>query len=185
MQQVNENLVVISPGEQAPGDCLKIYLSGSLDMSGKGTPWQQKFINGLSKLTVQHPDSPDIPDFSMFKFAVINPLGPANGEPTLDNPEYVQKIQWCLQNQQEADVIFCNFLKKSTMMSAVQDFLVWSQSGKVVVRIPEESTFYPIVSTLSGTFGVPIIGGSGSVIDVMNTIFGSIPKFQELKQYGI
>ena len=188
MQQINENLIMLSPGDQLQGvatDCLKIYLSGSLDVSGVGIPWQQKFINGLSKMTVPHPDSPNIPDYSNFKFAVINPLGPANGEPSMDNPEFVQKAQWCLQCQGEADVIFCNFLKKSSLLSAIQDFLVWSQSGKVVVRIPQESLFFPTVSIISGRFGIPIVGDAGSVINVMDTIFNGIPKFQELKQYGL
>lgn len=185
MQQINENLIVLSPGDQPQNDCLKIYLSGSLDVSGAGIPWQQKFINGLSKMTIPHPENSSIPDYSTFKFAVINPLGPSNGEPTLDNPEYVQKTQWALQCQSEADVIFCNLLRKSTLISSIQDFLVWSQSGKLIVRCPSENVFYPQVSLLSQTFGIPLVGDSGSVIQVMETIFNGIPKFAELKQYGL
>ena len=188
MQQINENLIVLSPGDQLQGvadDCLKIYLSGSLDMSGNGIPWQQKFINGLSKMTVPHPEDPSIPDYSMFKFAVINPLGPANGEPTLDNPEYVQKTQWALQCQGMVDVIFCNLLKKSKLPSAINDFLIWAQSGKVVVRAPQESVFFPMISLLSQTFQIPLVSDSGSVIQVMDTMFKSNPKFQELSQYGL
>lgn len=188
MQQINENLIVLSPGDplqEVASDCLKIYLSGSLDVSGSGIPWQQKFINGLSKMTVPHPENPEIPDYSMFKFAVINPLSPSNGEPTLDNPEYVQKAQWSLQCIGESDVMFCNFLRRSKLPSAINDFLVWSQSGKVVVRIPGDSVFFPTVKILSDTFGIPMVGESGSVLQVMDAIFSGIPKFAELKQYGL
>lgn len=188
MQQINENLIVLSPGDQLQGiadDCLKIYLSGSLDVSGIGIPWQQKFINGLTKMTTPHPEDQSVPDYSTFKFAVINPLGPSNGEPTLNNPEYVQKTKWALQCQGMADVIFCNVLKKSKLPSAINDFLIWSQSGKVVARVPQESVFFPMVSLLSQAFGIPLVGDSGSVIQVMDAIFNGIPKFQELKQYGL
>lgn len=188
MQQINENLIILSPGESygdIGNDCLKIYLSGSLDMSGNGIPWQQKFINGLSKMTVPHPENPELPDYSMFKFAVVNPLGPANGEPTLDNPEYVQKFQWSLQCIGESDVIFCNFLRKSKLPSAINDLLIWAQSGKVVARVPTDSVFYPTIKLLSGAFGIPLVGDSGSVIQAMEAIFNGIPKFAELKQFGI
>lgn len=187
MQPINENLVMLSPGDSFQGldDCLKIYLSGSLDMSGNGVPWQQKFINGLSKMTAPGPKEPGCPDYSTFKFAVVNPLGPSNGEPILDNPEYVQKMQWSLQCQGEADVIFCNFLKKSKLPSAINDFLVWSQSGKVVVRVPGESVFFPTVKILSEAFHIPVVGDSSSIIKVMEAIFQGIPKFQELTQYGL
>ena len=53
MQQINEHLLVLSPGDPydpSYENYLRIYLSGSLDFSGK-LPWQQKFINGLTKLT--------------------------------------------------------------------------------------------------------------------------------------
>ena len=63
MQQINENLLVLSPGDpydESYENYLKIYLSGSLDLGGKGISWQEKFINGLSKLTTPHPDSPEI-----------------------------------------------------------------------------------------------------------------------------
>ena len=83
----------------------------------------------------------------------------------------------------QADVLFCNFLKKSTMLSAIQGYLLWAQSGKVVCRCPIESTFYSQIKVISDTFGVPMVGDTGSVIKVMDTIFQSIPKFNELLNY--
>ena len=187
MQQINENLLVLSPGDQyqeAYENYLKIYLSGSLDFSGK-LPWQQKFINGLTKLTTPHPESPEIPDYGKFNFLVFNPLTPPQGEPVMSNPAYTQKVQWELGMQQQADVIFCNFLKKSTMLSAIFGFLLWAQSGKVVSRCPLESVFYPQVKLVSDNYGIPMVGDTGSVIKVMETIFQSIPKFNELLNYEV
>ena len=187
MIQVNQNLIVLQPGDQyqeSYENYLKIYLSGSLDL-GSELPWQQKFINGLEKLTTKHPESPDIPDYSNFKFLVINPLAPSNGEMSVDNPEFVQKFQWEFGMQQQSDVIFCNFLKKSTLVSAVSGFLLWAQSGKVVCRCPMESMFYPQVKMVSGSCNVPLVGDTGSVIKVMETIFQSIPKFNELTKYNL
>lgn len=188
MQQINENLLVLSPGDQYQEtyeDYLKIYLSGSLDLSGKGLSWQEKFINGLSKLTTPHPDAPGIPDYSQYKFLVFNPLMPVNGEASVDNPEYLQKTQWELGMQQQADAIFCNFLKRSTALSAIQGFLLWAQSGKVIVRCPLESTFYSQVKMISDTFQVPMVGDTGSVIKVMESMFTCIPKFNELLNYNL
>lgn len=186
MQPINDNLIVIEPGDPLQGidDCLKIYLSGSMDVSGN-MPWQQKFINALAKMTVPHPENPEVPDYSMFKFAIINPTCPVNGEPTLDNPEFVQKTQWMIQCQGEADVIFCNLLRKSTNISAILDYFVWAQSGKLVARIPGDNIFYPRAKMISEAFGVPLLGDSGSVIQVFEAIFGSIPKFAELQQFGL
>lgn len=188
MQQLNENLLILQPGDifqETYNDALKIYLSGSLSLDNNKLPWQQKFINGLAKMTVPHPEDQTIPDYSMFKFLIFNPLIPSNGEPTIDNPEYVQKIQWEIQGQTTADVIFCNFLKRSTKLSAIQDFLLWAQSGKVVTRIPIESVFYPTINVLSKSFNIPCVGDTGSVIEVMQTIFTQIPKFNELAQFGL
>lgn len=188
MNQINENILVLSPGDQYDEtyeNYLKIYLSGSLDISGKGISWQEKFINGLAKLTTPHPESPEIPDYSAYKFLIINPLMPVSGEPTINNPQFLEKARWELGMMGQADVIFCNFLKKSTMLSAIQGYLLWAQSGKVVCRCPIESTFYSQIKVISDTFGVPMVGDTGSVIKVMDTIFQSIPKFNELLNYNI
>lgn len=185
---VNENLLVMQPGDQIGPeigeDYLKIYLSGSLDVGGSGIPWQQKFINGLAAMT--GPEQKEgVPDYRAFKFLVINPLGPANGEPKVDNPEYVQKMQWEQGMMQQCDAIFCNFLKKSVKISAISGLLLWAQSGKVVCRCPMESVFYGQVKILSDIYGYPMVGDTGSVIKVMETMFQSIPKFVELQNFNL
>lgn len=188
MQQINGNVVMISPGDaydERFEDYLKIYLSGSLDLGGKSTPWQQKFINGLSKLTVKHPNKPELPDYTGFKFLVFNPLVPVNGEPSVDNPEFVQKLNWELEMMERSDVIFCNFLKKSVLISAISGYLLNAQTGKVICRCPIECNFYPQVKVLSDKYGIPLLGNSGSLIDAMKTMFEFIPKFKELANFSL
>jgi hypothetical protein len=188
MNQINNNIMVLSPGDpfnETYNDFLKIYLSGSLDISGNGISWQEKFVNGLTKLTTPHPESPEIPDYSAYKFLIMNPLCPVSGEPSIENPQFVEKAQWELGMMEQADVIFCNFLKRSTMLSAIQGYLLWAQSGKVVCRCPIESMFYSQIKVISEAFKIPMVGDTGSVIKVMETIFQSIPKFNELINYNI
>ena len=53
MQQISQNLYVLGPTDQWDGTldgCIKIYLSGSIDLA-KDPGWQERFINGLTKMT--------------------------------------------------------------------------------------------------------------------------------------
>ena len=187
MIQVNENLTVLQPGDQYQeiyANYLKIYLSGSMDVGGGDKlPWQQKFINGLEKMTAAN--TPGVPDYSRFKFLLFNPLSPANGEPSLDNPEFLQKMEWEQGMMQQADVIFCNLLKKGVSALSIEPFLLWAQSGKVVCRCPVESMFYPRVKVLSDTYQIPLLGNADSLIQVMDMMFQRIPKFNELLNYNL
>ena len=91
MQQINENLVVITAGEpweEAMNDYLKIYLGGSIDL-GEKFNWHGKFIQGMTKLT--DPISGD-PRYNDKKFLIMSPRVPVmNPSPTLDNVEFVNK----------------------------------------------------------------------------------------------
>ena len=54
MLQVNERILVLNPGDQLPtltNDSIKLYLGGTMDFSSSNNDWQQKFIEGLTKLT--------------------------------------------------------------------------------------------------------------------------------------
>lgn len=180
MQQLAENLVILQPGDPYQDlyeNYLKIYLSGSLGVSE--IPWQQKFINGLQTFSGRGEK------YGSQKFLVINPLAPVNGEPNLGNPEFVQKTQWELQMMSSADVIFCNFLKKSTSPGALYGYLLWAQSGKVICRCPEESMFFSQVKLVSDCFGVPLLGNTDSVIQVLDTMFKTNQKFSGSLNYGL
>ena len=45
--------------------------------------------------------------------------------------------------------------------------------------------FYSQVKMISDTYQIPLLGDTGSVIKVMDTIFQVIPKFNELLNYDL
>ena len=187
MQKINENLLVLSPGdpmEEIYNDMIKIYLTGTLDLNQNKIPWQQKFINALSRVTTSEP-SEDMPDLRNLKFLVINPLSPTEGPMTLDNPGFTQKMQWELQNIEMADVIFCNYLKKGKAWSSLGNLLLNAKSGKVVARCPMDSEFYGYIKILGQTYGFPVVGDTASAMVIIKEMFTSIPKLADLINNGI
>ena len=186
MQQINENLVVLQPGdpiEEAYGDMIKIYLSGTLDLNTNKIPWQQKFINALAKITTSEP-SEGMPDLREIKFLVINTLSSTEGPATLDNPGFTQKLQWELQSSEMADVIFCNFLKKGKAWNSLGDLLLNAKSENLIVRCPIDSEFYSYIKILGQTFGFPVVGDSASAMVIIKAMFESIPKLKDLINNG-
>lgn len=190
MQQINPNLIVISPGdplEEIYGDFIKIYLSGTLSLDSSKICWQQKFINGLNKLMTdtKTPLPEGLPDVRQMKFLIMNPLMPTNGGPTLDNPEFVQKTQWELNCYDASDVIFCNYLKKSNLFQSLQGFFLNSLTGKVIVRCPIDSPFYGTVKLIGQARNIPVLGDSASLIVVLRQMFEYVPKLQELANFNM
>lgn len=187
MQQINNNLIVLNPGDQWDdiyAGYLKIYLSGSSDLSGAlKTDWQTKFINAMTRLT-----DPQVGDtrFNNMKFLIMNPKIPIkNPVPDLSNQEFTMKLQWELQMMSMADGIFCNFLKKSQAPSAMYGFLMNAGTQKVVTRCPQEYQGYAYINMICIQYGIPMLGDSGTVIDVLNKFFEYIPKFQEVANTGL
>lgn len=186
MQQPSKNLYVLGPNDQWDGSldgCIKIYLTGSVDLS-RDIGWQEKFINGLVKLT--DPMSGD-PRLRGKSFCVFNPRFPVqNPEPVLENPEFAQKFVWELQGMAMADLVFANFMKKSKVSGAVYGLLLNAQTpGKTIVRCPLEYSRYPMVKLLTDTYQVPLLGDSGSVRDVMEIALDRCPKFQDNTEFGL
>ena len=185
MIQINPNLVVLGVSEMLTPELqgyLKIFLSGSIAFSPKAD-WQQKFINAMTRLT--DPTNGD-PRFNDKQFVVINPKAPLqNPEMSLANQEFTQKTQWELQMYQQADAIFCNFLKKSVNPIAFNGLLYNALSQKVIVRCPAEYQFYPYINLVCLNSGIPLLGDSGTAVDVISKCFEVIPRFQEVASYGL
>lgn len=187
MQQISQNLYVYSPADQSwdgsLDGCVKIYLSGTIDL---GTPvgWQEKFINGLTKMT--DPVSGD-PRFKDKSWVVMNPkVAIGNPEPTLDNQEFCSKFRWELQFMGLADVVFCNFLKKSKSPSAMTGLLMNAGvPGKTIVRCPLEYVSYPVVKLICEHSGIPVLGDMSTVKDVLEYIAENTPKFKENTDLGL
>lgn len=185
MQQINENLVVVSPGdvwEEAMNDYLKIYLGGSVDL-GEKFNWHGKFIQGMTKLTdLQTGD----PRYNDKKFLIMSPRTVVmNPNPTLDNQEFILKKRWEYDMMKKSDVVFCNFLKKATNPGAINELLLMATSGKLVVRCPLEYFNYPTIKVISDSFGFPIFGEAATTIDIIQHMFNVIPKFAAIQNYGL
>lgn len=186
MQQISQNLYVLGPTDQWDGTldgCIKIYLSGSIDLA-KDPGWQERFINGLAKMT--DPVNGD-ERLKAKSYCVFNPRFPIqNPSPTLDNQEFCTKVLWEAQMLGISDIVFVNFMKKSKVSSAIYGFLLSAQStGKTIVRCPLEYCRYPMVKLLTQAYQIPLLGDSGSVRDVMEIALQSCPKFQEDTEFGL
>ena len=187
MQQISENVIVLQPGdpiEEMYNDMIKIYLSGTLDLNPNKIPWQQKFINAISKIASLEPEE-GMPDIRNIKFLIINPLFPTNGPMSLDNPEFSQKLQWELQNLDIADVIFCNFLKKGKSWNSLSGLLLNAKSEKLMVRCPIDSEFFGYIKILGQTYGFPVVGDSASAKVIIKGMFETNQKLRDLIETGL
>lgn len=187
MQQISQNLYVVGPQDQWDGSldgCIKIYLSGTVELGGQQLGWQEKFINGLTKIT--DPVNGD-PRFKTKSYCVFNPKMPiTNPTAALNNPEFCNKFRWECQGMAMADIVFCNFMKKSKSPSAIYGLLLNAQAaGKTIVRCPLEYQGYPVVKLLSESYQIPLLGDTGNVINVMELAYQRSPKFQENNEFGL
>lgn len=178
MNQVSDNILVLYPGEIPPPGyegAIKLLLIGSIDSRPDGKyDWGTRFINGLAENT---DPLQGILQYRGLRFIVYNsvvpPQNPAN-PPTLDNPEFVSKYEWMVQCMDDADLIFCNFLKKSQNPLPLYWFGLAAGTGKLVTRCPDQYFGYGLVSCSCKHFNSPLLPGKvGSVlviIQAMNTI---------------
>lgn len=182
MQQVSENILVLQPGDQIPQntqDSIKIYLGGTVDFGTQENDWQGKFIQGTTGLTDPYKG------LIMLKGANIIFLNPkimptSGAAPGLDNPEFVQQMQWRMQMMDQADVIFLNILKKSQSHVPVLEFGSLVNSGKLVVRVSENYPMYPQIRLYCEKYNVPLLTGKTTVKDVILTMGSFLPKFRDL-----
>ena len=186
MQKLTDNIVVLQPGdpfEEIYGDYIKIYLSGTLDLNTNKIPWQQKFINALSHVSQEAVEG--MPNLKDIKFLVINPLVPTEGPASLENGTFTQKLSWELQCQDQADIIFCNFLKKGKEISSLSGLLLNAKSEKLVVRCPMDSEFYGLIKILGQNYGFPVLADSASVMVIIKCIAETNQKLKDLLENAI
>ena len=187
MLQVNERITILNPGDQLPAitnDAVKVYLGGTMDFSGINTDWQQIWIDGLTKL------SDPIKGLLLIKnvnWIIFNPHVPPvnNLPPTLDNPEFVQTMQWRLQMQDVSDLIFLNIMNKSVSPIPILEFGSNVTSGKLVVRCGEQHQIYSQIRMYCEKYQVPLLTGKTSVKDVILAAGNYIQKFRDLQQMQI
>lgn len=183
MIQINEKIVVLNPGDQLPqvtNDSIKLYLGGTMDFGSSNNDWQQKFIEGLTKLT------DPLKGLLMYKntsWIIFNPHVPPQNPlaPTLDNPEFVSTMQWRMQMMDISDVVFINIMNKSTSPIPILEFGSLLTSGKMVVRCGEQHQIYSQIRLYCEKYNVPLLTGKTSVKDVLLAMGSYTQKFQELQ----
>ena len=191
MIQLSTNVIEYFPGE-IPGEeaagAVKIALIGSDSYDPSGTyDWQGKFAAGLVKLA-DPVGGTGLIMYKNMKFAILN-CKPANppANPALDlgNPEAVMKISGSLDFCAMADGIFLNFLKKSQSVMPIFELGYLCQSGKVVVRCPDEYAYQPLVSMICQRHGVPMYPGQmTNVLTILQGLF-TLPTLQQIQQYPL
>ena len=183
MLQVTDKVLVLNPGDQIPAmtnDSIKLYLAGTMDFGSANNDWQQKFIDGLVKLT------DPLKGLLMYKnvsWIIFNPHVPPqnNIAMNLDNPEFVSIMQWRMQMMDVADVVFVNIMNKSTSPIPVLEFGSLLSSGKLVVRCGEMHQIYSQIRLYCEKYQVPLLTGKTSVKDVLLAMGSYTQKFQELQ----
>ena len=178
MIQLSNNVIEYFPGEplgEEAAGAIKIALIGSDSYEPSGTyDWQGKFAAGLAKIA-DPVGGTGLIMYKNMKFAILN-CKPANPpqNPILDlnNPEAVTKISSSLDFCAAADGIFLNFLKKSKSMMPIFELGYLSQSGKVVVRCPDEYIYQPLVSMVCQRHGIPMFPGQlTNVLTILQGLF--------------
>ena len=184
MIQLSEKIIVLNPGDQLPqvtNDAIKLYLGGTMDFGSSENDWQTKFQEGLMKLT------DPLKGLLMIRGAswiIFNPHVPPtmNLAPTLDNPEFVNVMQWRMTMMDIADVVFLNIMNKSVSPIPVLEFGSLLTSGKLVVRCGELNQIYPQIRLYCEKYNVPLLTGKTSVKDVILCAGSYIQKFRDLQQ---
>jgi hypothetical protein len=183
MQQLNEKIIVLNPGDEVPqmtGDAIKLYLGGTMDFASSENDWQSKFCEAMVNLT------DPLKGLLMYKntnWIIFNPHVPfqSPAAPNLDNPAFVQTMQWRLSGQDMADIIFLNIMNKSQSPVPILEFGSNLRSGKLIVRCGEMHPMYSQIRMYCEKYNVPLLTGRTSVKDVLLSAGGFLQKFQDLQ----
>lgn len=194
MQNLSDNVLLLEVNDELPqnaGEYIKILLAGSIDLSGAGAEtggiakndWITKFARGIVQLT---DPMTGILLLREKPFILISTnYIPANGQPTLDNEEFVSKINWTLNMANSADGILINYLKKSQATWPLLLLGLLSGSGKCVVRCSQEYFAYGLVNIICQRNNIPLLpSATTSVYGILSTMQALIPAFQQIGNGG-
>ena len=191
MIQLSNNVTMYYPGEtldESINGTVKITLIGSDSYEPGGAyDWQGKFAEGLAKLA----DPVGGQGLLMYKnmnYTILN-CKPANPpqNPTMDinNPEMVTKVSASFDFCSIADAIFLNFLKKSTSMMPIFELGYLANSGKLVVRCPNEYAYQPLVQLVCQRHGIPLLPVNSNVKDAIWALMSICPSMQTNTQISL
>lgn len=183
MIQLSDKITVLNPGDQVPQmaeGAIKLYLGGTMDFGSADNDWQTKFCNAMVNLT------DPLKGLLMYKntnWIIFNPHVPfqSPAAPNLDNPAFVQTMQWRMSSQDMADIVFLNIMNKSQSLSPILEFGSNLQSGKLIVRCGDQHVMYSQIRLYCEKYNVPLLTGKTSVKDVLLSAGGFLQKFQDMQ----
>ncbi len=104
-------------------DNLKVFLAGSIEM-GAAEDWQAKVKQML--------DSEDI--------VLLNPRRDdwdSSWVQSIDNPQFVEQVEWELKAQEQADIIFMYFVPGTKSPISLLELGLFAKTRKMVVCCPD------------------------------------------------
>ena len=190
MEQILPNLLILGPMETPPEgteNSLKLFLAGSIDLSpNESFKWQDHFIKAMMEIVSKEPGK-GIAPFNTFNWILVNPYYiPKNPVPNIMNEEYNMYKSWELDAYGWVDGIFLNFLKRSTSPMPLLTLGYTCQSGKLVVRCPEQYYQYDLVRLITTKFGVVLMPSKVSnVLAVIQNFFSFVSGFQNITKFQL
>ena len=138
-------IIVRYPPEEI-NDCTSktIFLAGSIEM-GKAVDWQSALIGDITKQSV----SKDV--------FILNPRRPdwKNwSDLSVDNPEFVEQVEWELRGLRLANIIVMFFAENTISPISLLEFGLNAESGKLVVYCEKGYSRKGNVDIVCRTYGI-------------------------------
>lgn len=191
MDQRKNNLLVLGPMEYPPEgteNSFKIFLGGSIDISGNQQyDWISKFISSCERIFDNEQEGVGIAPYNQFNYILFNPYYvPQNPAPNIMNQEYTAYKSWEMDAMDMSTGIFINFLKRSTSALPLFTFGYACQSGRLIVRCPDEYFQSALIRLCCNKMGIPFLPGKVSgILNVIQSFFSFIEGFQQANKYAL
>jgi hypothetical protein len=132
------------------GERMTVFLSGSIDM-GEAPKWRKRVIEALPDWVVAYnPRRDDWGD---------------NWGNGLDDPRFVEQVEWELAAMGAADIIAVHFVPGMHSPITLLEFGLWAKSGKLIVSCPKGYFRRGNVSVTARFYGVPVYDSLDAMIE--------------------
>jgi len=140
-----------APLHAAPGTT-RIFLAGSIEMGG-AEDWQARVEAALADapVTLWNPRRDD---------------WDASWRQSLDEPRFVEQVEWELRAQEEADRILMYLAPGTLSPVSLLELGLFARSGKLVVCAPEGFARKGNVDVVCRRYGVPQVGDLAALVSV-------------------
>lgn len=134
---------------------VSLFLAGSIEM-GIAEPWRLKVTKALESYDVD----------------VHNPLREvwdSTWKATIDNPAFVEQVEWELRQQEKADIIFMYFDPKTQSSISLLELGLFSKQKEMIVCCPEGFWRKGNVDVVCNKYKVVQIDDLSKAIDYLKT----------------